>query len=153
MRLSFVALLAILAASSAMLAGCASTGRLGTHSGRPEVVVPTSDWKRATIAITVYNFSKGRELDETRPSELVLYEAVPSLSGEQVTSKIVYSLVPVGDSLIITSRRFVTDDLDEQNPDEAADQATLDTEQQELLQIAHVILAQNSSDAESSRDR
>jgi hypothetical protein len=147
MRLFVIAPLVVL------ICGCASSGKLNTRSGRAEVMIPTIDWKQATIAIAVYNFSKGRELDETRPNEIVLYEAVPSESGEQITSKLVYSLIPVGDGILITSRRFVTDDLDENNPNELADQATLDAEQQELQQIAHTILAQNSSDVESSRGR
>jgi hypothetical protein len=135
------------------ITGCSSSGRLATPSGRPEITVPSADWRRASVAIAAYNLSKGRELDQTRPNELVLYEAVPSHDGsEQVTSKIVYLLVPRNDSLTIISHRFVTNDLDEENPDEAADQATLDAEQQELQQIARTLLSGSvSSDAESVR--
>ncbi|HWF44367.1 MAG TPA: hypothetical protein VG537_06975 [Candidatus Kapabacteria bacterium] len=136
---------------SIAVAGCSSSVRLDTPSGKPEITVPTADWERASVAITTYNLSKGRELDQATPNELVLYEAVPSHDGnEQVTSKIVYVFVPRNDSLTITSHRFITDDLDEENLDEAADQATLDAEQQELQQIAGTIhTSLVSSDAES----
>ena len=131
---------------------CAPSARLTTRSGNPEITVHTTDWKQASVAIATYNLSKGRELDQTKPNELVLYEAVPSHDGaEQVTNKIVYDLIPENDGLTIISHRFVTNDLDEENPDEAADQATLDAEQQELQQIAGVINSNlNSSDAASA---
>ena len=136
---------------SLAIGGCVSTGRLSTRSGRPEITIPSADWKRASVAIASYNLSKGRKLDIARPNEIVLYEAVPSHDGdEQITSKTVYSLTTCNDGLLIMSRRFLTNDLDEDDAGEEADQATLDAEQQELQQIAGVLLQQSPSDAENA---
>jgi hypothetical protein len=123
------------------MGGCATSGHLNTHSGHPEIAVKNRDWKAASVAIAAYNLSKGREIDKTKPDRLVLYEAVPASDGKlQVTSKVVYGLTQRNDSLIISSQRFVTDDLDDETADEATDQPTLDAQQQELDEIARMLV-------------
>jgi hypothetical protein len=125
------------------LAGCAAA-KLPTPTGRPMVSVRNVDWKRVSVAIAAYNFEKGRDIDRAEPGELVLFDAVTAPDGtEQVRSRTKYEIVGVGDSLVIHSHRYLTSDLDNDAIDEALDRATLEIQQQELLEIARS-LEQNS---------
>jgi len=122
------------------IGGCATSGHLTTNSGHPEIAVKHRDWKAASVAIASYNLSKGRELDQVRPGHLVLFEAVPSADGSiQVVSKVVYALQERNDSLIISSHRFATADLDDDSVDEVLDQPSLDAQQKELEEIAKLL--------------
>jgi len=82
---------------------------------------------------------------------------VPSHDGkEQVTSKTVYTLTSTKDSLLISSQRFQTDDLDDNSPSELDDQASLDAQQQELVEIMDAIArsmatSQNLASPQQSR--
>ena len=135
--------------------GCAPMGHVATTSGKPEVVVHGANWKTASVAIAEYNLSKGRKLDNVRPNQLVMYEAVASTDGtEEITSKTIYTFYTVGDSLLIDSHRYLTDDIDDSDISEANDQATYDMEQQELSAIAANIEARNAADvAEPTREQ
>ncbi|HET6402690.1 MAG TPA: hypothetical protein VFH95_15000 [Candidatus Kapabacteria bacterium] len=116
-------------------AGCAPAIHL--DSGHPRIAVHGANWKSVSVAITEYNLSKGRKLDLATPDELVLYEAIPSPDGgEKVTSKTVYDYTIFPDSVIISSHRYRTSDLDDTTTLEADDPATCDAEQQELAEIA-----------------
>ncbi|HEY3876248.1 MAG TPA: hypothetical protein VGM92_12285, partial [Candidatus Kapabacteria bacterium] len=97
--------------------------------------------------IAEYNFSKGRQLDQVLQRKIVTYEAVPAINGtEEVTFRNEYDLSSIDDSLVISSHRYVSDDLDNSEVAEADDQATYDMEQQELNAIAANITARNTAD-------
>ncbi len=136
------------------IVGCSGSGHLNTPSGKPQLTLRqekvkdlSSIVKELSVAIASYNLSKGRELDQVRPNELVLYDAVKSADGsEQITSKTVYSFAIVGDSLTVFSRRYLTDDLDDATASEADDQATYDLEQQELQEIARNVISRAASE-------
>jgi hypothetical protein len=136
----------IIAESLLFAASCAPAGRLDTPSGQPRIAVHGADWKSVSVAIANYNLSKGRKLDLATQNGLVLYDAAPSIVGdassegaEQVTSKTVYEYTFFPDSVIISSHRYWTSDLDDTTATEASDQATYDAEQQELSEIATLI--------------
>jgi hypothetical protein len=132
--------LAVIAASLLFATGCAPSGRLDTITGQPRVAVHGANWKSVSVAIADYNLSKGRKLDRATRNELVLYEAAPASDGaEEVTSKTVYDYTFLPDSVIISSHRYWTSDLDDTTVSEASDQATYDAEQQELSEIAKAI--------------
>jgi hypothetical protein len=123
------------------LAGCSAV-KLPTPTGRPMVALKNVDWKRASVAIAAYNFEKGRDIDRAEPGELVMYDAVTNPDGaEQVRSKTKYEIVNAGDSLLIHSHRYLTEDLDNEALDEALDRATLEIQQQELQEIARSLEA------------
>ena len=110
--------------------------RIAVHGA----IIAHHAWKRVSLAIAEYNLSKGRKLDLATPNELVLYEAIPSPDGgEQVTSKTVYDYTIFPDSIIITSHRYRTSDLDDTTVTEADDPASCNAEQQELAEIAERI--------------
>ena len=135
---------------TATFAGCASVGHLATPSGRPEIRIPKSLFRKAPVAITSYNLSKGRELDQARESELVTYEAVKAQDGTpQVTRKFVYDLIPSNDSVVITSKQVPTTDLDDDDASEDAAQPTLEAQQQELQQIVSLLQKLGTFDEES----
>lgn len=136
MNMRLLAPLAILA-----IGGCVSTGHLNTTSGHPEIALTHHSWKDASLAIALYSLSKGRELDQVRPGHMVLYEAVPSSDGTlQVVSKMIYALEERNDSLIISSHRYLTADLDDDDSaSEASDQPSLDAQQKELEEIARIL--------------
>jgi hypothetical protein len=141
----------LLAGSCLFLSACAGGGRLNTSTGKPLIALTKADWKRASVAIADYNLSKGRQLDVVRPNEIVLYEAVPAPDGaEQVTTKTIYTISSVNDSLLISSSRFQTDDLDDDSPAELNDQATLDAQQLELAEIARNFSRANSEATNTS---
>jgi hypothetical protein len=141
----------LLIGSCLFLSACAGGGRLNTSTGRPLIALTKADWKRASVAIADYNLSRGRQLDVVRPNEIVLYEAVAAPDGkEQVTTKTVYTMSSVNDSLLISSSRFSTDDLDDDSPSELNDQATLDAQQQELTEIARNFSRVNSETTDGS---
>jgi len=130
----------VLIGSCLFLSACAGAGRLNTPTGKPFIGMRQVNWKQASVAIADYNFSKGRQLDVVKPNEIVLYDAVPGADGkEEVTSKTVYTLATNQDSLLISSHRYQTDDLEDNSPSELDDQASLDAQQQELTEILNVI--------------
>lgn len=59
--------------------------------------------------------------------------------SEQIVGKIIYDYEFLPDSVIITSHRYWTHDLDDTTIAEAVDTATVDAEQQELSEIARSI--------------
>jgi hypothetical protein len=125
----------IVAASAAFMA-CASNGHLMTSSGKPEVRISRTYLRQLPVAIASYNMNNGRHLDEAKRDAIVTYDGVKTADGMiEVRSKTIYRIIDTGDSIVVTSTRLMTDDLDDENAEVALDQPSLDEQQQELDQI------------------
>lgn len=135
-RVSLFIAASVALAASAALVGCAQNGHLTTNSGKPEVRVSRSWLKRLPVAIASYNMNNGRHLDEAKRDAVVTFDGVKTADGAiEVRSKTIYNIVDNGDSVLVTSTRLMTDDLDDTDADEALDQPSLEEQQQDLNRI------------------
>jgi hypothetical protein len=140
----------VIALTAAALWGCASSGRLDTTTGKPEIRVSRTWLKQLPVAIAAYNIDHGRHLDAAHRNELVTFDGIKSSDGSlEVRSKTVYDIDDVGDSVTLTSKRLVTSDLDDDGS-EALDQPSLDEQQAELQQIVRRLAQQMAAETEAN---